>query len=65
MLDKGAVAYPKIDGAAALAILMNKGIDVFGVNKDKYGKPIRYTNHIGGLRDISIPKDLVGKTLRV
>lgn len=65
MLDQGATAYPKIDGAAALAVLLRKGIDVYGVNKDKYGQPIKYTNHIGGLRDISIPKDLVGKTLRV
>lgn len=65
MLDQGATAYPKIDGTGALAAVTRSGIDVYGVNKDKQGNLIRYTDHIGGLRNMSIPKQLVGKTFRV
>lgn len=65
MLDQGAKVYPKIDGAAALALLLNKGLQVYGVRKDKKGNLIRYTEHIGGLKDIPVPQNLVGKTLRV
>ena len=64
MMDTGAQATVKIDGAGALAILKTHGIDVYGINKDKYGNAIRYTDLIGGLRDIPVPKPLVGTVLR-
>lgn len=64
MLDRGAKAYPKIDGAAVLAHILKSGIAVYGVRKDKNGNLIRYTDHIGGLRNMDIPKELVGKSFR-
>lgn len=64
MLDKGALAAPKLDGAGAIALVRKSGIDVYGVNKNKYGNPIRYTQHIGGLTNLDIPKELVGTMLR-
>ena len=56
MLDRGAKAYPKIDGAAVLAHILKNGIAVYGVRRDKQGNLIRYTDHIGGLRNMNIPK---------
>jgi hypothetical protein len=38
---------------------------VYGIRKDKNGNLIRYTDHIGGLRDMKIPPQLVGKVFRV
>lgn len=64
MLDRGATAAPKIDGTGATGIIRRHGIDVYGIRKDKNGNLIRYTDHIGGLRNMDIPKDLVGKTFR-
>lgn len=64
MLDRGAKAYPKIDGTGATGIVRRHGIDVYGIRKDKDGNLIRYTDHIGGLRNMDIPKQLVGKTFR-
>lgn len=64
MLDRGAKAYNKIDGAAVLAHILKNGIAVYGVRKDKNGNLIRYTDHIGGLRNMDIPKELVGKSFR-
>lgn len=64
MLDRGAKAYPKVDGTGANAIIRRNGIDVYGIRKDKQGNLIRYTDHIGGLRNMNIPKQLVGKTFR-
>ena len=58
ILDNGAVASPKIDGAGALARVNKHGLDVYGIRKDKDGSLIRYTDHIGNLRDISVPKEL-------
>ena len=64
ILDRGAKAYPKIDGAAILAHILKNGIAVYGVRRDKGGNLIRYTDHIGGLRNMNIPKQLVGKSFR-
>lgn len=64
LMDQGAKAYPKIDGTGALAQIKPNGIQVYGINKDKNGNLIRYTDHIGGLRNLQIPKQLVGKTFR-
>ena len=63
-LDKGAIATPKIDGAGSLVNINNHDIDVFSIRRDKDGRPIRYTDHIGNLRDINIPKELVGNLYR-
>ena len=54
-MDKGAVATSKIDGTGAVAKINRSGIDVYGVHKDKQGNLIRYTDHIGGLRDMNVP----------
>jgi len=64
IMGKGAIATPKLDGAAALAYLTARGINVYGIRRDKDGNLIRYTDHIGGLRDITVPKELVGKVIR-
>lgn len=64
MIEAGAKAYPKVDGTGAQAQITPHGIQVYGVNKDKNGNLIRYTDHIGGLRNMSIPKQLIGKTFR-
>ena len=65
LIDKGATASVKVDGTGGIAQLGKNGIDVYGINKDKNGNLIRYTDHIGGLRDMQIPKELQGKTFRV
>ena len=65
LIDKGATATVKVDGTGGLAQLGKHGIDVYGINKDKNGNLIRYTDHIGGLRGMDIPKELQGKTFRV
>lgn len=64
LLDKGAKVYPKVDGAGALAQIKPSSIEVYGLRKNKNGDLIRYTDHIGGLRDLNIPKQLVGKVFR-
>ena len=63
-LDEGAVASPKIDGAGALVNVGKHGLDVYSIRRDKNNKPIRYTDHIGNLRDIKIPKELKGNLYR-
>jgi hypothetical protein len=64
VMDEKAYATPKLDGAGALAAIGKHGVRVFGIRPDKEGNPIEYTDHIGGLRGIQTPKDLVGTTLR-
>lgn len=64
IMDDNAIATPKLDGAGALASLGDRGVRVFGIRPDKGGNPIEYTDHIGGLRDLEIPDDLRGLTLR-
>lgn len=63
-LDEGAIASPKIDGAGALVNVGKHGLDVYSIRRDKNGKAIRYTDHIGNLRDIDIPKHLRGNLYR-
>lgn len=64
IMGKGALATPKLDGAAALAHLGPRGVNVYSVRRDKEGNLLRYTDHIGGLRNVNIPKELVGKVIR-
>lgn len=64
VMDEKAYATPKLDGAGALATIGKHGVRVFGIRPDKDGNPIEYTDHIGGLRGIQTPRDLVGTTLR-
>lgn len=64
VMDEKAYATPKLDGAGALATIGKHGVRVFGIKPDKEGNPIEYTDHIGGLRGLNIPKDLTGTTLR-
>lgn len=52
LIDKGATATLKYDGTGGLAQIGKHGIDVYGINKDKNGNLIRYTDHIGGLRNM-------------
>lgn len=64
IMDNGAVASPKIDGAGALARVGKHGLEVYGIRRDKDGALIRYTDHIGNLRDISVPKELKNTVYR-
>lgn len=64
IMGKGTIATPKLDGAGALAHIRKHGIDVYSIRKDKDGKLIRYTDHIGNLRGLKVPPNLVGKVLR-
>ena len=57
-------ATPKIDGAGAIATIKANGVDVYSIRRDKDGKLIRYTDHIGGLRNLQIPKELEGRSFR-
>lgn len=64
LMDGKAYATPKLDGAGALASIGGRGIRVFGIRPDKDGNTIEYTDHIGGLRGVDIPKELEGLLLR-
>ena len=64
LMDDNTIATPKLDGTGALATLGDKGIRVFGIRPDKQGNTIEYTDYIGGLRNVNIPEDLRGLTLR-
>jgi len=65
IMDKGnVVASPKIDGAGAIATVKANGVDVYSIRRDKNGNLIRYTDYIGGLRNLSIPKELEGRSFR-
>lgn len=64
LMDENTIATPKLDGTGAIATLGDKGIRVFGIRPDKNGNPIEYTDYIGGLRNLSIPEDIRGLTLR-
>lgn len=54
-LAQGARVYPKIDGAGALVQLKPTSAEVYGIVKDKDGHTVRYTDLIGGLRDLRVP----------
>ena len=64
IMDKGALATPKFDGAGAVATIRPHGVDVYSLRRDKNGNLIRYTDHIGGLRNLKVPGDLVGRSFR-
>ena len=64
LIASGAAITPKIDGAGALAYLGDKGVSVYGIRNDKSGLKPEYTDYIGELRDVQVPKELRGTVLR-
>lgn len=64
LISTGSAISPKIDGAGALAYLGKGGISVYGIRNDKRGLKPEYTDYIGGLRGVQVPKDLRGTILR-
>lgn len=64
LIDKGAEVTPKIDGAGALAYLGPSGVSVYGIRDTKAGDKPEYTDYVGTLRNVKVPKHLQGITLR-
>lgn len=64
LIATGSTISPKIDGAGALAYLGKSGVSVYGIRPTKTGNKPEYTDYIGGLRGITVPKDLQGTVLR-
>lgn len=65
LIENGAVAYEKIDGAGAIATLGKDGVRVFGIRPNKDGLKPEYTDYFGaGLRQVKVPEDLYGTMLR-
>lgn len=62
--EEGSIAVPKVDGAGATATIRPKGVDVYGIRRDKNGNLIRYTDYIDNLRGTESPKELQGKSFR-
>ena len=58
------VVSAKIDGAAGLFHILKDRIEALSYRTDKQGRPIVHTKRIGGLENLKIPKNLVGKMLR-
>lgn len=64
LIATGSAISPKIDGAGALAYLGQGGVSVYGIRNDKRGLKPEYTDYIGGLRGVQVPKELQGTILR-
>lgn len=64
VLKKGNAVSAKIDGAAALFEVLKDKIEAVSYRPSKEGKPIVHTKRIGGLENLKIPKEMVGKTFR-
>jgi len=64
VLDGSYAVSAKIDGAAALFEVMKNRIEAVSYRPTKEGKPIVHTKRIGGLENLDIPKEMVGKLFR-
>lgn len=64
LIASGAAVTRKIDGAGALLYLGDHGAEAYGIRTNSKGEKPSYTDAIGGLRSLNIPKDLRGTLLR-
>lgn len=64
LIANGATVTPKIDGAGTLLYLGPHGVGAYGIRTGAKGDKPEYTDIIGRLRSIQVPKDLQGKVLR-
>lgn len=64
LIANGASISRKIDGAGMLAYLGKHGVEAYGIRANAQGDKPEYTDIIGNLRSIQVPKDLQGTLLR-
>ena len=64
LIANGATITPKIDGAGTLLYLGPHGVEAYGIRTGAKGDKPEYTDIIGRLRSIQVPKELQGKVLR-
>ncbi len=64
LIATGATVTPKIDGAGTLLYLGKHGVEAYGIRTGASGDKPEYTDIIGRLRSIRVPKDLQGTVLR-
>lgn len=64
LIANGAVITKKLDGAGTLLWLGKDGVRAFGIRTNAKGQKPEYTDAIGGLRSLQVPKDLQGTLLR-
>lgn len=64
LIASGAELSPKIDGAGALLHLGENGVTAYGIRTGADGLKPEYTDIIGGLRSIRVPKELRDSVIR-
>jgi len=64
LIANGATITKKIDGAGTLLYLGPHGVEAYGIRTGARGEKPEYTDIIGKLRSIRVPKDLQGTVLR-
>lgn len=64
LIANGAAVTKKLDGAGTLLWLGKDGVRAFGIRTNAKGQKPEYTDAIGGLRSLQVPKDLQGTLLR-
>ena len=64
LIANGATVTRKIDGAGTLLYLGKNGVRAFGIRTGADGAKPEYTDAIGGLRSLRVPKELQGTVLR-
>lgn len=64
LIANGAAITKKIDGAGTLLYLGPHGVEAYGIRTGANGFKPEYTDVIGGLRSIRVPKDIQGTVLR-
>ena len=64
LIANGAVVTKKIDGAGTLLYLGPHGVEAYGIRTGAKGEKPEYTDIIGRLRSIRVPKDLQGTVIR-
>lgn len=64
LIANGATVTKKIDGAGTLLYLGPHGVEAYGIRTGASGLKPEYTDIIGRLRSIQVPKDLQGTVLR-
>lgn len=64
LIANGATITKKIDGAGSLLYLGPHGVEAYGIRTNEKGDKPEYTDVIGGLRGIQVPKELQGTVLR-
>ena len=64
LIANGAAVTKKIDGAGTLLWLGRDGVRAFGIRTNDKGLKPEYTDAIGGLRSLRVPKALQGTVIR-